>query len=329
MMGPSSTTTKTTPTTMTNNTLTAIDGLLVGHYTDVEAATGCTVILCPPGTVGGVDQRGGAPGTRETDLLRPMHLVEHVHALVLSGGSAFGLATADGVMRYLREREIGFSTPSGLNVPIVPAAILYDLEVGQPMPPTADDGYTACLAATAAPVPMGSVGAGAGARIGAMAGNARATKGGIGSAAIDLGGGLIVAALVAVNAVGNVLDERGQILAGLRNEDDTGFVDMLQAMRAARPTGSNTVIGVLATNASLPKELVNKVAQMAHDGLARAVKPAHTLFDGDTIFALATGEVAGDVNLVGAYGAEVFERAVRAGVRAATTLGGVRALTRP
>lgn len=313
---------------MTNTTLTAIEGFRVGQVTDSAAATGCTVILCPPGTVGGVDQRGGAPGTRETDLLRPMHLVEHVNALVLSGGSAYGLATADGVMRWLEEKGIGY--PVGdLVVPIVPAAILMDLTIGAPdVRPDAAMGYAACAAASADPVQQGNVGAGTGCRVGGLLGNELATKGGVGSACVSFASGLQVAALVAVNAVGDVLDENGAILAGVRDMSGSGFAGMLNVManmQGGIVNPSNTVIGVVATNARLTKEQANKVAQMAHDGLARAISPAHTLYDGDTIFALASGTVDADVNLVGGYGAEVFAQAIRNGVRHAQTLAGVRA----
>lgn len=313
---------------MTNNTLTAIPGFRVGHATHLEGATGCTVILCPDGTVGGVDVRGGAPGTRETDLLRPMNWVQTVNAIVLSGGSAYGLAAADGVMRWCEEHSIGYRSGTGFLVPIVPAAILMDLPVGiAGIRPDATMGYTACEVASTDAVVQGSVGAGTGCRVGPMGGNARATKGGIGCAAIELDNGLIVAALCAVNAFGDVVDEQGKIFAGLRTEDGTGFVGVQQALRTfRRPTStSNTVIGVVATNAKLTKEQANKVAQMAHDGLARAVRPAHTMFDGDTLFAVAAGQVEGDVNIIGAYGADMIEQAIRNGVRAATPLAGIRA----
>ena len=256
---------------MTNNTLTAVPGLKVGHAHNTEAATGCTVVLCSPGTVGGVDQRGGAPGTRETDLLRPMHLVEHVHALILAGGSAFGLAAADGVMRYLEENGIGFPVGETV-VPIVPGAILFDLGIGDPtIRPDAEMGYQACQNATSDPVEQGSVGAGAGCTIGKMMGVDLSTKAGIGSASIDLGDGLYVAAMIAVNAIGDVMDEDGTVLAGVRSPEG-GFGNSMQIVQMMarmnqRPTDSNTVIGVVATNAKLTKEETNKVAQMAHDGL--------------------------------------------------------------
>ncbi len=323
---------KVTHKMITNETLTAVPGIRVGHVTDLEGATGCTVIICPSGTVGGVDQRGGAPGTRETDLLRPMHVVETVNAIVLSGGSAYGLATADGVMRYLEENQIGYKSGSGFLVPIVSAAILMDLPVGKVgIRPDAAMGYAACQAATTDVVPQGTVGAGTGCRIGAMRGNEYATKGGIGSASIDLGNGLIVAALVAVNSVGDVIDEVGNIIAGLRQSPDSKtFVNMLEALRSLARVNppaadSNTVIGVVATNARLSKEHVNKVAQMAQDGVAQAVRPAHTMFDGDTIFALATGEIPANVSAIGAYAAEVTAQAIRNGIRTATSLAGIRA----
>jgi len=320
----------------TNNTITAIPGFRVGHVTDLEGATGCTVLLCPDGTIGGVDQRGGAPGTRETDLLRPMHHVETVTAIVLSGGSAYGLATADGVMRWCEENGFGYKSGTGYLVPIVPAAILMDLPLGkQGVRPTADDGYAACAAATSDPVRQGTIGAGTGCRVGGFRGSAFATKGGIGSAVKRFSNGLMVAALVAVNPVGDVLDEQGQIMAGVRADDGSylGMLNMLQGM-AEHPeqfvpnpgSSDNTVIGIVATNAKLSKDHTNKVAQMAHDGLARAISPAHLMFDGDTIFALSTGEVDADVNVVGAFGAEVMAAAIRNGVRAATRLHEVRAM---
>ncbi len=318
----------------TNNTLTAVKGFRVGHHTHLEGATGCTVIICPDGTMGGVDQRGGGPGTRETDLLHPLQGMEQVNAIVLSGGSAFGLATADGVMRYLEEHSFGYKGIPGFIVPIVPTAILFDLGIGQPgIRPDAAMGYAACQSATSDPVLQGTVGAGTGCRIGAMMGNERATKGGIGSACVEIDHELIVAALIAVNAVGDVLDEQGQIMAGLRESPESDkFVGMLDVMRTfsrqSRPDRrENTVIGVVATNARLTKAQVNKVAQMAHDGIARAVNPAHTMYDGDTIFALATGEIPANTSVVGAYAAEAVAQAIRNAVRAATSLAGVRAIT--
>jgi L-aminopeptidase/D-esterase-like protein len=302
---------------MENCTLTAVPGIRVGHATDPIGLTGCTVILCgASGAIGGVEQRGGAPGTRETDLLRPMHLVQHVHAVLLAGGSAFGLAAADGAMRYLRERGVGYDTRVA-RVPIVPAAILFDLAVGRSdVYPDAEMGYVACLTATEEPVAEGRIGVGTGCTAGKALGSVSASSTGVGSAAVELSGGLIVAALIAVNPFGDVVDEAGHILAGTRLPDGR-FADTLAVMRRmaqkALDDPGATVIGVVATNARLDKEQVNKVAQMAHDGLARAIRPAHTMFDGDTIFALATGEVVADVNLVGAYAAEVVAEAIRRG----------------
>ncbi|MCX7669801.1 MAG: P1 family peptidase [Anaerolineae bacterium] len=311
-----------------NDTITAVPGIRVGHATDEVGLTGCTVVLCEAGAVGGVDQRGGAPGTRETDLLRPMHLVERVHAVVLAGGSAFGLAAADGVMRYLAERGIGYKAGS-VKVPIVPAAILFDLAVGSPdARPDAEMGYRACLAASDAPVAQGNVGAGTGCSAGKVLGASRATKTGIGSAAMELGGGLVVGALIAVNPFGDVVDEQGRIIAGTRRLRGPGFADTLATLRgitgrlALRVAGA-TVIGVVATNARLTKEQANKVAQMAQDGLARAIRPAHTMFDGDTLFALATGKVRASPTLIGAYAAEVVARAIVAAARHATAAGGL------
>jgi L-aminopeptidase/D-esterase-like protein len=319
-----------TTSATTNNTLTAVPGVRVGHATHLEGATGCTVVICPDGTVGGVDQRGGAPGTRETDLLRPVHLVQTVSAVVLSGGSAYGLAAADGVMRWLEEQGIGYMSGTGFLVPIVPAAILMDLPVGKVgIRPDAAMGQAACEAASTEPVVQGTVGAGTGCRIGAFKGPAYASKGGVGSASTDLGDGLVVAALVAVNAVGDVIDESGAIIAGVRAEPaESGFADMLQILKdfpRTPPPDRGTVIGVVATNARLNKEQANKVAQMAQNGVARAIRPAHTMYDGDTLFALATGQIEADVNVVGAYGAEVMAQAIRNAVREATTLAGVRA----
>jgi len=315
---------------MMNHTITDVSGIKVGHATDVEGLTGCTVVLCEAGAVGGVDQRGGAPGTRETDLLRPMHLIQKVHAVVLAGGSAFGLAAADGVMRYLEERKIGFKAGPA-RVPIVPAAILFDLAIGSSDAwPDARMGYAACLDARDGPIEEGNIGAGTGCSVGKILGAGRATKTGIGSASVDLGGGLVVSALVAVNAFGDVVDAQGQIVAGKRPLRGPGFANTLAVLRsrvgklALRVAGA-TVIGVLATNARLDKEGANKVAQMAQDGLARAIRPAHTLFDGDTIFALATGKVRANVNLVGAYAAEVVATAIRRGAQMAIAAGGLPA----
>jgi L-aminopeptidase/D-esterase-like protein len=312
--------------------VTAIPGVRVGHAHDAAALTGCTVILCPPNTVGGVDQRGGAPGTRETDSLQPMHLVQEVHALVLAGGSAFGLDAAGGVMRYLEEQGVGFDVGVA-KVPIVPSAILFDLEVGRAdVRPDAAMGYAACLDAAGRapgqPEPQGSVGAGMGASVGKLLGIGQAMRGGLGSVCLQAGE-LLVGALVAVNPFGDVIDPNsGQIVAGARNPAGTPFFADSLATLAALTVGplqfgrppSNTVIGAVVTNAQLSKEAVNKVAQMAQDGLARTVRPAHTMFDGDTLFALATGPVAADVSLVGALAAEAVAAAILTAVRQADSL---------
>jgi L-aminopeptidase/D-esterase-like protein len=260
-----------------------------------------------------------------------MHLVQEVHAVLLAGGSAFGLAAAEGVVRYLEERGVGFDARVA-RVPIVPAAILFDLDLGDAQArPHAAMGYAACQAATAGPVAEGNVGAGTGATAGKILGMGRAMKAGLGTAAVCLGGGLVVAALVAANPLGDVVDPAtAQILAGAlkpQSDEPANTLDLMCALlgQAAQPFASSTVIGVVATNARLTKEEVNKVAQMAQDGVARAVRPAHTLFDGDTLFALATGDECADVNLVGAYAAEVVAEAIVRGVRAAEGAGGVLA----
>jgi L-aminopeptidase/D-esterase-like protein len=309
--------------------LTAVSGVKVGHYTLNERLTGCTVILVETGAVAGVDVRGAAPGTRETDLLDPLSTVEHVHAIVLSGGSAFGLDTAAGVVRYLEERNIGYDARVA-KVPIVPAAILFDLGVGDPkIRPTADCGYRAVVAATAGPVLEGNVGAGAGATVGKLGGPGRAMKGGIGTAAATLSDGLTVAALVAVNAVGDVIDpSTGQVVAGVRTADGKKLADVRTLVKTGalpgRQADHNTTIGVVATNARLSKVQVAKVAQMAHDGVARAISPTHTPVDGDTVFALATGTYQGNADLltVGALAADVMAEAIVRAVRTATSIPG-------
>jgi L-aminopeptidase/D-esterase-like protein len=326
-----------------NNAITDVPGILVGHAQDDEALTGCTVILCEGGAVGGVDQRGGAPGTREVDALHPMHLVSKVHGIVLAGGSAFGLEAATGAMRYLEERGVGFDTRVA-RVPIVPAAILFDLGIGKPdVRPDAAMGYLACQNASSEPPAEGNVGAGTGATVGKVLGVSQCMKSGIGTASLEIGAGVIVGAIAAVNAFGDVIDpSSGQIIAGARSKDvgplhigaPGYFADTLQVMQTligrvilGFGTRENTVIGVVATNARLDKEGTNKVAQMAHDGLARTIRPAHTMLDGDTIFALATGEHAADVSIVGAFAAEVFARAILRAVRAARPVVGIPAIS--
>jgi L-aminopeptidase/D-esterase-like protein len=307
--------------------LTDVPGIKVGHFTLAERPTGCTVVLTEAGAVAGVDVRGAAPGTRETDLLNPINTVQQVHAIVLSGGSAFGLDTAGGVMRYLEERKIGYDVGVA-KVPIVPAAILFDLGVGDPgIRPGADCGYRAAATASAGPVAEGNVGAGAGATIGKLAGPKRAMKGGIGTASWTMPDGLIVAALVAVNAVGDVIDPAtGKVVAGVRTPDGRGLSDARILLRTGAPgrggAGQNTTIGVIATNAILTKAEATKVAQMAHDGLARAIAPVHTPADGDTLFALATGSHRGDLLTIGALAADVMAEAVVRAARQATGIPG-------
>jgi L-aminopeptidase/D-esterase-like protein len=312
------------------NAITDVEGIRVGHATDLENGTGCTVVLCPPeGAVGGVDVRGPAPGTRETDLLRPGHLVQRVNAVLLTGGSAFGLDAAGGVMRYLEEQGVGFDTGVA-RVPIVPAAVIFDLAVGSAkVRPSAEMGYRACLAAAGGPVQEGSVGAGTGAVVGHFSGPLFTTKGGIGTASEWISGGVVVGAIVVVNAVGDIVDPRtGEILAGTRRPDG-GWLDSAQAVkswRTLRPSwASHTTIGVIATNAALGKDEVNLVAAMAHDGIERAVRPAHVLYDGDALFALSAGRAIGDVSAVGHTAAELVARAIVRAVEAATAVGGVPA----
>jgi L-aminopeptidase/D-esterase-like protein len=275
-----------------------VPGLQVGHFTLSERLTGCSVVLAPKGAVGAVDVRGAAPGTRETDLLDPANLVDKVHAVVLSGGSAFGLDAASGVVRWLDEQGIGFETGHG-RVPIVPAAVLFDLPVVRPgddpkARPGAAAGYAACQAASTAAPAAGNVGAGAGACVGKLFGLERSMKGGIGHASVRVGP-WVVGALVACNAVGDVIDPAtGQVLAGARTADGQHLLDSQRALlageRGQRPLpGTNTTIGVVATNAALSKAQAKRLAMSAHDGLARSIRPAHTPLDGDTLFALATG----------------------------------------
>lgn len=312
--------------------ITDVRGIKVGHVTRTERLTGCTVILAEAGAVGGVDVRGSAPGTIETDLLNPVNLVQHVHAVFLSGGSAFGLEVATGVRQYLYERKIGFETRAG-KVPIVPGAILFDLGVGNrpDIWPTADCGYRAATAAATGSVEEGNVGAGAGATIGKTGGGGGAMKGGLGTASISVPSGadtLVVGAIVAVNAVGDVIDPRnGKLVAGVRTPDGKDLADARTLLRSGAPPairpGQNTTIGVIATNARLSKMQATKVAQMAHDGYARAIYPAHTMGDGDAIFALATGEIDnGDVSRIGSLAADAMVEAILRGVQQARGIPG-------
>jgi L-aminopeptidase/D-esterase-like protein len=304
---------------MPSGSLTDVPGIQVGHFTHDKRPTGCTVVLSQEGVVAGVDVRGGGPGTRETDLLRPEMSVKQVHAVVLSGGSAYGLATADGVMRYLEEKGVGYRAGPAV-VPIVPAAILFDLRVGDAsIRPDASSGREAAQAATRDPVAQGNVGAGAGATIGKLLGPDRAMKGGLGSASIQLPGGIIVAALAVVNAVGDVVDpDTGALLAGARTTDGKALANSMEQIRKGHglgdsPEAQNTTIGVVATNVNWTQSQATKVAQMAHDGLGRAIRPVHMPSDGDTVFALGTGGRQCDrqtLGYVGAIAADVMAQAV-------------------
>lgn len=313
--------------------ITDIRGIRVGHWTDREACTGCTVVLCEVGAVAGVDVRGAAPGTRETDLIRPGNLVQQVQAVLLTGGSAFGLDAAGGVMRYLEERGVGFPF-AGRRIPIVPAAVLMDLGIGRwDVRPDAESGYRACLNATEGVVEQGSVGAGTGATVAKALGLARAIKGGLGTASERTETGIIVGAVVAVNAAGDIVDPAtGATIAGPR-VDGGSFANSSEIIRRGQGTatgaaeaGTSTTLAVIATNAQLTKEEANRVAAVAHDGLARAIRPVHTRGDGDVVFALATGEV--EPGRFGRQAIEVLaclavERAVLNAIRHATGLGGI------
>jgi len=312
------------------NSITDVSGIKVGHYTDREGMTGCTVVLCEQGAVAGVDVSGSAPGTRETDVLRPGNLVEKVHAILLSGGSAFGLQAAGGVMKYLEERGIGHQTIAG-KVPIVPAAIIYDLVVGDPKArPDAADGYQACLAATDGEFPEGCVGAGTGAAVGKILGIDKATKSGLGTASQKVGHDIIVAALVVENAVGDVIHPKTrEIIAGPHRSDGDGFWSTSELLKDAQFKGTgflpNTTIAVVATNAQLDKAQANKLAQMAGAGIARTVDPYLTMFDGDVIFALSLGEKKCDLTLLGLMAAEVISTAIVRAITESETMAGIYA----
>ena len=295
--------------------ITRVAGIRVGHVTDLAGITGCTVVLCPPGTTGSVDVKGGAPGTRETDAIRPGTSVNEIHAVLLTGGSAFGLAAAGGVARWLEEREIGFDTGVA-RVPMVPAAVLFDLAIGDASArPDEAAGYAACEAAAEGDVEEGSVGAGTGATVAKQPDPAAGWKGGIGSASVEEGE-VVVSALAVVNALGTVVDEDGAPIAENRNPD---------AEPQSWP-GANTTLAVVATNAALSKERAQLLAQAGNEGLSLAVTPAHTMWDGDTVFALATGEVGAPQRDLEAMASRAVAEAIRRGVRAAGPLGGVPAI---
>lgn len=314
---------------VTYHAITDVLGIKVGHYTDKKAATGCTVILCERGAVAGVDVSGSSPGTRETDLLRPGNSVERVQAIVLGGGSAFGLDAATGVMKCLEERGFGYETGAG-KVPIVAAAIIFDLNVGDSrIRPGANEGYQACLVAANGGVAEGCVGAGTGATVGKILGVQRAVKSGLGTASQRIARDVVVAALVVVNAVGDVIEPgTGNILAGPRRPDGRGFLSTSElwkgGFKEAIPP-SNTVIGVVATDANLTKTEASKLARMAQVGIARTIDPCHTMYDGDALFTLSLGEKDVDLSALGAAAAEVVAQAVVRAIRKARTLAGVPA----
>lgn len=307
--------------------ITDVAGIEVGHFTDTRRPTGCTVVLAREGAVAGVDVRGAAPGTRETDLLSPTNLVERVHAVMLAGGSAWGLDAASGAMRWLEEQGIGLAVGPG-RIPIVPAAVLFDLYLGDPaIRPDAQAGYAACETASRQKPAEGNVGAGAGALVGKIFGAERAMKGGIGSASVTVDG-VTVGALVACNAMGDVLDpQTAQIIAGARSPDGRALLDTRAALLRGEPpmrlaAGSSTTIGVIATDAVLAKSQANRLATVGHDGYARTINPAHTMLDGDALFALATGAAGKtlDMMVLATMAAEAVAQAVVRGVRAARAI---------
>lgn len=323
--------------------ITDIPGIKVGHVSDFEGITGCTVVLCENGAVAGVDQRGGGPGTREIALLNPVNNVQQVHAVVLAGGSAFGLDAAGGVVRYLEKNNIGYQTGVA-KVPIVPAAILFDLAIGNPKArPDAEMGYTACQNASNQPPEQGSVGAGTGATVGKLLGPKQGIKSGIGTASIEIGAGVTVGALVAVNAVGDIIDPNsGEIIAGARSihkgpikiGGDGFFADSLSLMGSmigrsffSLADKANTVIGVVATNAGFDKAGATKIAQMAQNGVVRCVRPANTMHDGDTMFALSLGKKKANINIIGAFAAQAVQMAILNAISHAKGLGGIPAIS--
>lgn len=309
---------------------TEIDGIKVGHAQDTQAATGCTVIICEEGAAAGVDVRGGSPGTRETDLLDPQNLVDKIHAVMLSGGSAFGLDAASGAMKYLEERNIGFDVQV-TKVPIVCSAVLFDLVVGDyRVRPDFKMGYEACENATNRECPNGNIGAGTGATVGKFLGIKRAMKGGLGSYALQVGD-LKVGAIVAVNALGDIIDpDTGEILAGLLDENGektVGTEEIMTKKYEERKNlfSGNTTIGVVATNGIFTKSEANKLASMSHNGYGRTMRPAHSIFDGDTIFTMATGKIVADINVVGFLAARTMEMAIINAIKSAKTAYGFKA----
>lgn len=304
--------------------ITDVQNIQVGHSTHAKESTGCTVILCKEGAVGGIDIRGSAPGTRETELLRPGFMIRKIHGIVLTGGSAYGLRTADGVMKYLFEKGIGYDA-RGIKVPIVPAAVIFDLRDGRnPDFPTREMGYEACQNA-ASDFEEGLVGAGKGATVGKILGIDNSMKGGVASAAIEIQEGVKVGALAVVNALGDVVDPtNGQIISGARNPDGSGFVDTVKYLMKnpfpKKVPASNTTLAVVATNASFTKEEINKIAQMAQNGISRTIRPVHTMHDGDIVFALSTGNQKADVNIVGEVAAQLVSQAIIRAVKISNNL---------
>jgi L-aminopeptidase/D-esterase-like protein len=311
--------------------LTDIAGIRVGHVSDYDALTGCTVILCDGGAVGGVDIRGAATGTAEMDTLRPEHVTDRVHGVVLAGGSAFGLEAASGVRRFLEHRGVGFQTGAAV-VPIVPCAILYDLAIGKPnVRPTREMGETAAAAATSEAVKPGAIGAGTGATVGKIFGMAQAMKSGIGSVTVDLTDAVHVSALVAVNCFGDVRDpETGQLIAGARrarNSMELADTEAAMKLGAHRDWGrQNTTLAIVATNARLSKVGATRLAQMANLGMARTIYPVNTSFDGDLCIALSLGTETAELNTLGVAAAEAVAKSILLAVRSAPSLGGVPGL---
>lgn len=318
-----------------------VPGFKIGQAQDFEALTGCTVILCDDGSIGGVDQRGGSPGTRETDLLRPLHMVETVNALLLTGGSAFGLDAAGGVMKYLEEHGKGINVGPTV-VPIVPAAVLMDLGIGNPkVRPDLKMGYQACLNASDASPEQGNYGAGTGATVGKVLGINQAMKGGIGHAAVEIGGGVWIGAIVAVNAMGDIVDpESRKIIAGARTikksvikiGDEDLFANTLTIMASFLGQKSmkiaskqNTVIGAVLTNAKLNKNETNKLAQSGQNGLVLSVQPSHTMFDGDTMFAVSSQKKSSDINAIAAFAPLVVAQAIVNAICSAKSVGAIPA----
>ena len=326
-----------------HNAITDIPGIKVGHAQDMEAITGCTVVLCEDGAIPGVDQRGGGPATRETDVLKPInHETKKAHGVLLTGGSAFGLGAANGVMQYLEERDIGYPTMVA-KVPIIPTASIFDLNIGiSEVRPSPEMSYQACENASSKPPAQGTVGAGTGATVGKMLGMGQATKGGVGTASVEISGGVIVGAIVVVNAIGDVIDPKtNEVIAGARSIKkgplkigEGMFADTLEVMKGlvgksifALAGRASTVIGVVATNAKLSKPYMTKVAQMAQSGVTRTIRPAHTMHDGDTMFSLSTGKKKADVNIVGAFAAQVVQEAILNAVRSAMGIWGVPSIS--